>query len=61
MSDLSQDNANGFCPDERFRIFIVYTYVLFNGRHQIRYAAEHATPNTFAGDLPKPPFNEIEP
>ena len=34
---------------------------LFDGRHQIRYATEHATANTFAGDLPKPPFNKIEP
>lgn len=24
MSDLTQDNANYFHPDERFRIFIVY-------------------------------------
>lgn len=61
MSDLFQNGVNLFCPNEWLRIRIVYLDKLFDGSDQIRYATEHATTNTFAGDLPKPPFNKIEP
>src|SRR5665811_1401249 len=61
MSDLFQDGVNLFRPDEWFRIRVVYSDKFFDGSNQIRYATEHATPNTFAGDLPKPAFNKIEP
>ena len=61
MSDLFQDGVNLFRPNEWFRIRVVYSDKLFDGSDQIRYATEHATSNTFAGDLPKPPFNKIEP
>ena len=61
MSDLSQDGVNLFRPNEWFGIRVVYSDKLFNGKHQIRYAAERTTPNTLSSDLPKPPFNKIEP
>lgn len=61
MSDLVQDRVNFFGPNEWFRIRVVYSDKFFDVRNQIRYATEHATPNTFAGDLPKPAFNKIEP
>jgi hypothetical protein len=61
MSSLFQDGVRLFRPNEWLRIHVVYSEKLFNGKHQIRYATEHATPNTFAGDLPKPPFNKVKP
>jgi hypothetical protein len=61
MSDLSQDNASVFRPDKRCGILIVYADKLFDGRHQIRYATERTTANTFVGNLLKPPLNEIGP
>ncbi len=61
MSDLVQDRVNFFGPNEWFRIRVVYSDKFFDVRNQIRYATEHATPNTFAGDLPTPAFNKIEP
>ena len=61
MSDLFQDGVNVFRPNEWFWICVVHSDILFDGKHQIRYAAEHTTANTLAGDLPKPPFNEIQP
>ena len=61
MSDLFQDGVNFFRPNEWLRILVVYSDKFFDGSNQIRYATEHATPNTFAGDLSKPPFNKIEP
>jgi len=42
-------------------ICVVHADKVFNGKHQIRYAFEHTTANPLAADLPKPPFNEIQP
>lgn len=56
-----QDSVNRFRPNEWLGVGVVYSDKLFNGSNQIRYATEHATANTFAGDLPKPPFDKIEP
>ncbi len=61
MSDLGQDSVNLFGPNEWVRIRVVYSNELFNGGDKIRCAAERATSNTLAGDLPKPSFNKIEP
>ena len=61
MSDLFQDSVNLFCPNEWLGIRVVYSDKLFDGSDQIRYATEDAAANTLAGDLPKPPFNKIEP
>ena len=61
MSDLFQDSVNLFRPNEWFGICVVYSDKFLDGSDQIRHTLEHTTANTLAGDLPKPPFNKIEP
>jgi len=61
MSDLFQDSVNLFSPSEWFGIRVVYSDKFLDGSDQIRHTLEHTTANTLAGDLPKPPFNKIEP
>ena len=59
--DFSQDLFRGGSPYEWFWVVIVDFQVVFDRSDELVDAVEHATPDSFVGDLSEPPFHKVEP
>ena len=59
MAHLFQDFVDAFSPDKRLRVLIVGFDVMLDGFDQFLHAFEDAPANSFPGDFPKPPFDQV--
>lgn len=60
-SDLFEDLAGGFCPDERLGLGVVLIEIVHDGSLQFTDAREYAAPDALARDQAEEAFDLIEP
>jgi len=59
--DLGEDLLGGGGPDEWFWVVVVGFQVVLDGGDEVVYAVEYASADGFVGQVPEPPFDQVEP
>ena len=59
--DFGEDLFGSSDPDERLRVVVGGFQVVLDRRDELVYAVEDAPAQGLVGQIPKPPFDQIEP
>ena len=59
--NFGEDLFGSSGPDERLRVVVGGFQVVLDRRDELVYAVEHAPVQGLFGQIPKPPFDQIEP